>query len=124
MALLWLSRNKKPREGIRAGAGVYQSRGKLIITDVKVGSSFNADQLTDYGKLMEAFSDFSSPKGRKVAQYLLGKGIPEEALNNIEFRYIVLDGGKGDVVAQAAKIQEKVGKLRDDIVEFFKVIQW
>ena len=73
---------------------------------------------------MEALSDLSSPKGRKVAQYLIGKGIPEEALNNIEFRYIVLDGGKGDVVAQAAKIQEKVGKLRDDIVEFFKVIQW
>ncbi|WP_171973263.1 hypothetical protein, partial [Saccharicrinis aurantiacus] len=87
---------------------IYANNDKLIIVDVKVGSSFDKDQLLDYGKIMDALVQFKSEKGKALSQFLESKNIPASALDNVEFRYIVLDGGKGDVATQAAKIQKAV----------------
>ncbi|PWJ42700.1 hypothetical protein [Sediminitomix flava] len=80
------------------------SGNQLVIYDVKVGSSFDVEQLVDYGKIVEAMTKEGTRKYDKMKEFLSTKGISLDDMDDIEMKYIVLDGGQGGISTAVNKI--------------------
>ncbi|GJM63065.1 hypothetical protein PEDI_36170 [Persicobacter diffluens] len=119
------------KKGSRRPDGIFSmENGKLVIYDVKAGyadGGIDLEQLADYAKMVEIFSNFSDDRFPKLIGVFEKAGIDmSNFAGEVEMRYIVMPGLENKVGEAVDAIKSKInapGFIDDKFRKMFKVIK-